>query len=383
MGIRVGIDASNIKSGGGLTHLKELLESSNQAVEALGIEAIVLWGGKQLDRINDYPWLLKNRPGKLEEGSFVGETLWKLFERNKLFKEHCDILFVPGGVYSSKQVKYVSMSQNMLVFERQERKRYGLTWNRLRLKILNFLQRKSFNNAAGLIFISNHAKSIIYPGINKISNAVIHHGVSDRFENAVKEQRAINTCCNKNPFKLLYISTIDVYKHQWRIANAIVELRREKQLPIEIHFVGTAYQPSLVELNKIIAQDDNSTFLKYHGKVAYEKIESFYHSSDAFIFGSTCENMPNILIEAMHSGLPILSSRKEPMPEFLKDAGEYFDPMSIESIKNTITQFLDAPKERYANAIKAKKYAEQYSWEKCAMETFQFIKEIHEIECAE
>ena len=42
--------------------------------------------------------------------------------------------------------------------------------------------------------------------------------------------------------------------------------------------------------------------------------------------------MPNILFEAMASGLPILSSKNDPMPEFLKKNAIYFDPDDIHSI---------------------------------------------------
>ena len=45
----------------------------------------------------------------------------------------------------------------------------------------------------------------------------------------------------------------------------------------------------------------------------------WFTSCFTFIFASTCENMPNILIEGMSSGLPILCSNYLPMPEFLKD----------------------------------------------------------------
>ena len=46
--------------------------------------------------------------------------------------------------------------------------------------------------------------------------------------------------------------------------------------------------------------------------------------------------MPNILFEAMASGLPILSSKNDPMPEFLKKNAIYFDPDDIHSIVKKI-----------------------------------------------
>ena len=57
-----------------------------------------------------------------------------------------------------------------------------------------------------------------------------------------------------------------------------------------------------------------------------------YSEHDGIIFASTCENMPNILIESMGCGKPIACSKKLPMPQFLKEGGFYFDALSLNSI---------------------------------------------------
>ena len=48
--------------------------------------------------------------------------------------------------------------------------------------------------------------------------------------------------------------------------------------------------------------------------------------ANLFVFASSCENMPNTLVEAMAIGLPIACSDRGPMPEVLRDGGVYFDP---------------------------------------------------------
>ena len=97
-----------------------------------------------------------------------------------------------------------------------------------------------------------------------------------------------------------------------------------------------------------------------------------------FVFPSTCENMPVILLEAMTSGLPIASSDQGPMPEVLKDAGLYFNPESVTSIKNCLQYMIENPNLRKHLGTKAKQYSQAYSWEKCADETFRFIRSVYE-----
>ena len=77
-------------------------------------------------------------------------------------------------------------------------------------------------------------------------------------------------------------------------------------------------------------------FIKDEGPVPFSKLHVHYNDHDIFVFPSSCENMPNILIEAMASGLPIVCSDRGPMPEVLGDGGSYFNPDSIDSIVNAL-----------------------------------------------
>ena len=87
--------------------------------------------------------------------------------------------------------------------------------------------------------------------------------------------------------------------------------------------------------------------------------------------------MPNILIESMASGLPIACSDKEPMPEFLKEGGFYFDAKSVSSIKKALKVYLESPKERSLNAEISIQYAKEYSWKKTSNQTFEYITKIY------
>ena len=92
-----------------------------------------------------------------------------------------------------------------------------------------------------------------------------------------------------------------------------------------------------------------------------------------FIFASSCENLPIILLEAMASHLPIACSNRLPMPEVLGDTGVYFDPEDITSITNALRELLVSSELRKVKAKKAKERSIQYTWGRCANDTFEFL----------
>ena len=60
----VGIDATNLNEGGGLTHLVEIL--SNVNIEKHNISKVVIWGReKTLSQIHNFSWLKKISPKEL------------------------------------------------------------------------------------------------------------------------------------------------------------------------------------------------------------------------------------------------------------------------------------------------------------------------------
>jgi glycosyltransferase involved in cell wall biosynthesis len=93
------------------------------------------------------------------------------------------------------------------------------------------------------------------------------------------------------------------------------------------------------------------------------------------VFASSCETFGQILVEAMSAGLPIACSNRSVMPELLGDAGVYFDPEQPAEIASAIRTLFDSPELRSRLARESFKKAKNYSWARCADETFSFISQ--------
>lgn len=379
-GIHLGIDASNIINGGGVTHLSQLLSAANPI--AFNINKVTIWASKKtLIMLPTYPWLVK-RSTTWVNLSLPFRLFWQQFKFPKeLIQNGCDVLFSPGGTLPINcKLPMVTMSQNMLPFEPSEVAKFGmLSFMRSKMRLLRIMQSRSFRCADGLIFLTNYARKEIMLALSDIRCSIAHvpHGVEQRFMQYPKLQRKLSDCTKSDPFKFLYVSIIMPYKHQKEIAIAVAKLRTAG-MPVEMRFIGSSWGRYGVEFRDLLNRlDPNEDFLKWSGPVPFKQLHNHYRESDVFVFGSSCENLPNILIEAMASGLAIACSDRGPMPEILGAAGVYFNPESPDSVAQALMSMINDLELRQILSYKAWEKSKQYSWESCADETFKFISKIY------
>ena len=370
----LGIDGSNLRRGGGITHLIEILGAVQP--EASGFSRVIIWSSrKTLDQLEDKPWLEKVSDPALEK-SLPFRLWWQRVKlSNELRQTNCDILFVPGGMYLGSFRPFVTMSRNMLPFEFREIRRYGFSWQLIRNLLLKIGQAKSFQSADGVIFLTKYAKESVSKSIGTIKGkqAIIPHGVNRDFSSYPREPLPVSSYNSKSPFSILYVSVVEPYKHQWHVVEAVAMLIK-KGLPVKLDLVGPANPSTLIKLeDKLKQYQCYSDYIKYHGAIDYKQLAAVYSKADLFIFASSCENMPNILLEAMSSGLPVASSNLGPMPEILEDAGLFFNPESPLEIKETIEKYFESSELRKEKAVAAYNRALDFSWERCANSTFDFL----------
>ena len=373
----IGIDASNIRAGGGITHLREILNRLQP--ETLGINRVIVWGGKHtLDLLPKADWLsLRHQP--LLDRSLPFRFFWQVLRLTRLAGSEIDLLFVPGGSFLGSFRPFVTMSRTMLPFEPRETKRYGLSVIRLKLLWLRISQLASLQRSDGVIFLNIYAQEKIanFVDLEGKHKEIIPHGIDERFFREPVAQKDLGEYSFEKPLRLLYVSHIENYKHQWQVIEGVAALR-EQGLPVDLSLVGR--MGNAAKRYQAVRQqyDPEGDFVHHLGEIDYEELEKIYHGADLFIYASSVENLPNTLLEAMASGLPIASSNYGPMPGVLQNGGLYFDPENSQEIATTLLKMIQDPAARQDLAWKAHQLAKTYSWDECTQSTFRFLAEIME-----
>jgi len=380
--MRIGIDASNLRAGGGRNHLIELLWAARP--EKYGITKVVVWAGREmLAQLPARPWLERAHEPMLDRALPV-RIYWQTVRLARLARRRCDCLWIPGGSYSGSFKPFIAMSQNLAPFESAEMWRYRASWLFIKLILLKWSHTRSFRNAEKVIFLTEYARSVIGQaarlGESGGQQPIIPYGLSRRFDLPPRTQKPLSNYSPQEPFRFLYVSKIEPYKHQWHVVEAMARLR-QAGVPVTLDLIGGPECPRsarrLIEAIELV--DPRRTFIRYLDHVPHSELTAFYHNSDGFIFASSCESMPNILLEAMAAGLPIACSDRGPMPEVLGEAGVYFDPERPEEIAAALRSLLGDLSLRERCAALAYERAQQYSWERCARETFSALAEATQI----
>lgn len=374
------IDASNIITGGGVTHLLEICNNYNSKNNYF--KKVIIFGNNNvLKKIENKDYFIKRDIGIFSKNIFL-RIFWLIFILPVLFKKHkCHILFSPGGLIFASSITSVTMCRNLQPFELNEHTTYGISIKTIRLYILRFLFRFSFNNSNSVIFLNNYAKNVVirtYKVCN-YTTQIIPHGVSENFTQNYKKIIPFSKTNRKKKnkiIKLIYVSTIDVYKHQWNVIEAVSNLIKENY-SLKLILIGGSNSFAKKKLDKAIEKyDPKKEFVKYLGFIDYHHIHKEYQEANLGIFASSCENMPNILIEMMRSGLPIACSELGPMPEILGEGGVYFDPLDPKSIASSIKIIIENDKLK-TNIVKhALLRSEKYSWSECSNKTFSFLNSV-------
>ena len=381
--MKVLINALSARQGGGQTYLHNLLQfpPAGNAAEILVLapESLQLPQAPNITRVRTN-WPLEN--------PYV-RAVWEKVRLAPLARElGADILFCPGGVVGARApvgCKTVTMFRNMIPFDLVQRKRYPLGSQRVRNWILEKIMLQSMLRADLVIFISEFAHRVIEdraPG-RLPASVTIPHGINSHFRVNPDSPDSPDSALPRPAWLpvenyLLYVSTLDFYKAQFEVVRGFALLRQKRETNEKLILAGPENPAYARRVRAEIARLGLINDVVISGPIPYRELPAVYHHALINIFASESENCPNILLEALAVGRPILCSNRPPMPEFGADAVLYFDPASPEQLAEQLLGLIDNSQIQAQLAAKASVRAQNYDWANTSRLTWEAITRLHE-----
>lgn len=112
------------------------------------------------------------------------------------------------------------------------------------------------------------------------------------------------------------------------------------------------------------------------GYVSDAELRALYEHAACFVYPSFYEGFGLPPLEAMACGCPVIVSNAASLPEVCGDAALYCNPCSPEDIAEKISLLMADPRLREDLRQKGLERAKQFTWEKCARETFAIIEKV-------
>ena len=175
---------------------------------------------------------------------------------------------------------------------------------------------------------------------------------------------------NGNPV-YLSIGGIEPRKNSLKLLSAFARVRTsypQAQLIIAGGDTLFDYKPYRMEFFDLVQQHqiEIGKSLILPGVIADRDLPTLYRCADAFVFPSVKEGWGLVLLEAISSGIPVITSNIAPFTEFLDcNSALLVDPDSVEAIANAMLNILDENLTQKLIANSAS-IPSQYSWQKSA-----------------
>jgi glycosyltransferase involved in cell wall biosynthesis len=166
-------------------------------------------------------------------------------------------------------------------------------------------------------------------------------------------------------FKILCVGRLVQQKRFDLLIYALAQLVRENK-KIELHIVGDG--PLKDELEQLAVTEKTQQYVHFHGWLDKNELKKQYRDSDVFVLPSIEEGMPNVVLEAMASGLPIIASNVSGNNELVRNNHNGYFADTIESITEKI-KILEHDRSLCTQmGIQSRNKSKDFDWKKVAHE---------------
>jgi glycosyltransferase involved in cell wall biosynthesis len=145
----------------------------------------------------------------------------------------------------------------------------------------------------------------------------------------------------------------------------------------------TKYDLDLICTGSIFSEDEDLAFerLRIKSRVKHQfasedDLKKLYEGAICFVYPSLYEGFGFPILEAFASNCPCLLSNASCFPEVAGDGAEYFDPYSVDDMRNAIEKVVSSQTLQDEMILRGRAVLQKYSWKKCAEETAELYNQL-------
>jgi glycosyltransferase involved in cell wall biosynthesis len=236
-------------------------------------------------------------------------------------------------------------------------------------KLLGPLLKRIWTKASVLVANSEGLKKRAISFLSSVNIEIITNGVDlNQFQSV--PNREISGQIN-----LLTVGRLSGTKRFDMLIEA-VKILHDKGRPVQLTLAGGG--GLFEELKGLIERKNLNGIINLTGRIETEKMPDVYRQHDIFVSATLQEGMSNAMLEAMASGLPIITTRCEGIEELITNNGIVVENSSAETIADAIDKLYEDKQSYKAMCLSARQRAESFSWDRVAQQYLQIYKRVCE-----
>jgi glycosyltransferase involved in cell wall biosynthesis len=254
---------------------------------------------------------------------------------------------------------------------------YGLTkWSR-RQRLIRFAEILALKWADHIVALTPEVKEWLVSEFNLDPAKItpIHLGVAmDKIEQFLSHKAV--ACHQSN--MVLCTGVVQPRKNQLTAVKAISQVIKTHPR-VKLVFAGPVAEVKyLASIQRFIAENNLSSHVEFKGEVTRQELYNLYSDAILFLFPTTAEVQPTVLMEALAFGLPVISSTIEPIADVVSEKGcaILVDPYDVDGIAAAVTRVLDDTSLRQSMSERAKELARSFSYENIAAQTLALYEKL-------
>lgn len=234
-------------------------------------------------------------------------------------------------------------------------------------KLLAGLFRKIWTNASSVIANSVGLQKLAMEFTPELNVGIIPNGIDSEIFHARQDQKV------SNPIKALTVCRLISRKRIDLLIKAVVEAKK-MGLAIQLNIAGEGnLTEQLKQLSVELGVDSEVKFLS---RVEADQMPQLYRDNDVFVMSSAHEGMSNAMLEAIASGLPIVTTRCEGVEELIAGNGIVVDSPDAGAIAMGIKKLADEPEVYKQMSLNAVEQAQKFTWQGTAQQYFDCYSKI-------
>jgi len=132
-------------------------------------------------------------------------------------------------------------------------------------------------------------------------------------------------------------------------------------------------------IQRFIAENNLSPWVEIKGEVTKQELYNLYSEAILFLFPTTAEVQPTVLMEAVAFGLPVIASTIEPIVDVVSQeegSAILVGPYDVDGMAAAIIRLLEDSSLRQSISQRARQLAQRFSYEYIAAQTLALYNEL-------